>query len=471
MEPYKLKVEIREFILQKAKERPELGCRKLAGLIQENFQADISKSTISSLLKSSGLNKAIGRRRTHKNDESCHCEESAYGGRRSNPALEIACLPARQASLPLVAHNDSETLQETKQLPFQPQETQECGEWFLKAAELCLGGMPTVEDTNNPENTNPVTPQLFSELVSRSTEALALKFILEDNSFFFLDAGCHTIWSAERIPERLSVGLHKARNYLNERVISNRQPLILQVAPGFDTPAPALFDFIDAFQAERPERAVRIIELYSADNLLIDTIELGQRQEKRYFIIGLWPWQYKNRDFALPMRLLPINDACNRKKLDIITNFESDKKSDDEIIGHYLTHWPNLESGYQDFLDEIGHFIRSPKTQARDKCPFIPNNGEALTYGQLLSFWRLILNSYCQRHFLPSGYQELDFLVLQERFYHLRGTINSPAGGFAVKFHPPEDFSYLKDLQYACQRVSEADIRLEDGCKLRFEIK
>lgn len=81
------------------------------------------------------------------------------------------------------------------------------------------------------------------------------------------------------------------------------------------------------------------------------------------------------------------------------------------------------------------------------------------------------MNNYCQRHFFPLSYQNLDFLVLQERFYHLRGTTNSASNTFQVKLEPPEDFPYLNDLLYACQRVNEADIYLEDGRKLRFEVK
>ena len=66
MENYKLKSEIREFILQKAREHPELGCRKLSGLIQETFKLNISKSTVGTVLKSEGLNKAVGRRNVKK---------------------------------------------------------------------------------------------------------------------------------------------------------------------------------------------------------------------------------------------------------------------------------------------------------------------------------------------------------------------------------------------------------------------
>jgi hypothetical protein len=245
MEAYKLKLEIKEFILQKTREHPELGCRKLACLIQETFQASISKSTISSVLKSAGLNKVVGRRRIHPKAPLASLSVI------QNPALEIACLPVRQDLLPSVAPDDPEAPPIVESivgpLPLEPQKSQDCGEWFLKAAELCLGGI---------EQEGAAIPQLFNELVSRSVEVLAIKFTLEDNSLFFLDGAGHSIWSTERIPQRLSVGQYKARAYLNEYVLSGRQPLVLQAVPGFDAPTPALLNFIDVFQAEKPEKAI-----------------------------------------------------------------------------------------------------------------------------------------------------------------------------------------------------------------------
>ena len=61
---YKIKPEIRDFIVNEAKDRPCLGCRKLANLIQEKFGLEVSKSSISAILKEEGLSKPVGRRAT-----------------------------------------------------------------------------------------------------------------------------------------------------------------------------------------------------------------------------------------------------------------------------------------------------------------------------------------------------------------------------------------------------------------------
>jgi len=60
---YKLKSDIKEFIIQRKKTNPELSCRNLSALVKEQFQVDLSKSLINNLLKESNLSSPIGRRR------------------------------------------------------------------------------------------------------------------------------------------------------------------------------------------------------------------------------------------------------------------------------------------------------------------------------------------------------------------------------------------------------------------------
>ncbi|MFZ2938615.1 MAG: helix-turn-helix domain-containing protein, partial [Candidatus Omnitrophota bacterium] len=59
---YKLKPEIKAFILEKKKENLALSCRKVTQLIEEQFKNKISKSTINAIFKESGLSMPVGRR-------------------------------------------------------------------------------------------------------------------------------------------------------------------------------------------------------------------------------------------------------------------------------------------------------------------------------------------------------------------------------------------------------------------------
>ncbi len=60
---YKLKEEIKEFIIEQKKAKPKLSCRSLALLIKECFQISLSKSLINNVIKQSNLSSPVGRRR------------------------------------------------------------------------------------------------------------------------------------------------------------------------------------------------------------------------------------------------------------------------------------------------------------------------------------------------------------------------------------------------------------------------
>lgn len=63
---YKLKPEVKDFILEQKKNNPNVSCRNLSSLVQEKFQVKVSKSSINAIFKESGLSMPVGRRRIHK---------------------------------------------------------------------------------------------------------------------------------------------------------------------------------------------------------------------------------------------------------------------------------------------------------------------------------------------------------------------------------------------------------------------
>jgi len=61
--PYKLKDEIKQFILEKKKIDPKFSCRKIVSLIKDHFNIDLSKSTINAIIKENSLSNKVGRPR------------------------------------------------------------------------------------------------------------------------------------------------------------------------------------------------------------------------------------------------------------------------------------------------------------------------------------------------------------------------------------------------------------------------
>jgi len=58
---YKLKPEIKDFILAQKSDNPTLSCRKLTNLVLDNFKIELSKSSINMIIKEAGLSAPIGR--------------------------------------------------------------------------------------------------------------------------------------------------------------------------------------------------------------------------------------------------------------------------------------------------------------------------------------------------------------------------------------------------------------------------
>ncbi len=58
---YKVKPEVRDFILEQKNKNPALSCRKLTALVLDNFKVELSKSSINSIIKEAGLSAPVGR--------------------------------------------------------------------------------------------------------------------------------------------------------------------------------------------------------------------------------------------------------------------------------------------------------------------------------------------------------------------------------------------------------------------------
>ncbi|MDO8748257.1 MAG: hypothetical protein Q7J72_03960, partial [Candidatus Omnitrophota bacterium] len=310
---------------------------------------------------------------------------------------------------------------------------------------------------------------LFVQESLGQKEVLGLKFILEDGASFFIDGSTRSIWSKNHIPLEFSQGLSKVRDYLTSAIIQDNSPLIGQASPGFTNPTTDLLNFIAAFSGQKSDQAIKRIEFYDNENKLIESLE-PIPLKRHYFVLGIWPWQYPDRSILEKEGLRLIGYEKDAKEiLVILTNLPENEWDDQRVISLYLERWPNLEAGYQDLLDKIGHYFEVKKTCfLPEKSQIAMPKGENLDINQILGFWRLKLNSFCQRHFFPLKYAEADFSLLQERFYGLPGSVRATERIMEIILSLPQGFLYADDLAYACQRVNEADIRLGDGRRLKL---
>ena len=63
---YKIKEDIRDFIINEKRANPQLSCRLLVDYVYKTFDITLSKSSINNLLKKTNLSSPVGRRPSGK---------------------------------------------------------------------------------------------------------------------------------------------------------------------------------------------------------------------------------------------------------------------------------------------------------------------------------------------------------------------------------------------------------------------
>jgi hypothetical protein len=249
------------------------------------------------------------------------------------------------------------------------------------------------------------------------------------------------------------------------------------------------------------------IVLYGNNFEEIETI-LTPKNQKHFFIFGLWPWQFtmyrkvKNvgefRKFTfealkedyyiadieieflqpktqqtVTLRGCTLKKSLNEKiKLIILSNLPVEQAKSEELANTYLNHWPNLEETFQDFSRKIELFTYTAASQR-----FFSTESLGLTeeisqdIRKIFSYYLRALDLYVKWHFLPSGYEDKDFSTTKENFYDLKAQIAINNKQILVTFQPPAGYSFLKDLDYICRRINEREVVFPDGKRLWVSVR
>ena len=88
----------------------------------------------------------------------------------------------------------------------------------------------------------------------------------------------------------------------------------------------------------------------------------------------------------------------------------------------------------------------------------------------VLDYYLKCVDLYLRWHILPSGCEELDLSTTKQRFYDLSAKIRVKKDYQLVSFILPKDYSFQKELAYACQRLNEKDTLLPDEKRIWFNI-
>ena len=350
---------------------------------------------------------------------------------------------------------------------------------------------------NDLQAVSELSPIISGVIWKLFQEVRSLKVILTDGSHFYIDGQLYTVWSTPQIPYSFSTTIYNIKSYVNG-CFEKYKPFVLFSAPGYDMPTKELFDFM--LSLEGKEKGISKLIIYSHKLEEIQTIYPASHKNY-FFIFGLWPWQFGQyrrvklmgetrqfsfeplkKDFYLTEAEVELTQPVINKRvtlkgcalktnpddkirLIILTNLPRAEEIE-ELAHIYLSHWPNLEEGFQDFSRKIELFTYTALSRQAFSIPQPSWAQETADIKQALADYLNALDAYVRWHFLPPEYKERDFSTVNERFYQLKAQLKKKKDTCLVRFILPPGYAFLKDLSYCLSRMNEQEIILADKKRL-----
>ena len=379
---------------------------------------------------------------------------------------------------------------------------------------LLYAPLPQENISVNPKSTEESLAQLdgFSYLAEEMLRHMpsfmqdinSIKIEVGDGASFFLDGQMVSLWPSAQIPADFSIPVKNARERIGFSFLQGKS-LVLAMAEGNDIPAKEFVQFLLWMNLKQPFSCR--ITLSSPRHKQGVPFETKQENSPGV-IFGLWPWQFSkyrkvkiSAGFSLyhskyligDIYLAPVEVVLHQPVLKeevflcgyalktsvdgkirvvLLTTAPEDKIGAQEILDTYLSHWPNLEEGFEDISRKIEFFnyteramrIFSPEEEAWGA-------GEAGGWGSFLSGYRNALDAYLRWHFLPYGYEDKGLSLTQERFYSLPCRLEKEEHCSIVRFIIPEGYAFQQEMDYLCRRMNERRIILRDGSLSLYRVR
>ena len=366
---YKLKDDVIAFILEQKKNQPALSCRQLAQLATQQFQIDVSKSSVNNLLKDAQLSSPIGRRpsKTSKFEiPAAKKEQMADHFKKAGelmlleksetpPLMTVAEPPQQQILEKPREMQRLEDVGESKPLPVSPvrplqknmglamlkalqwekvnhralaeflkkYSSQPASVDFAAACEvlLFLQMLGTSESVGEDEkeilktfHENFQDSQIenmlgfrqreisenmfFNYLIEKEQmffEVSGFRFAFDDNTQFFIDSHCASVWSA---PAGLLVSnLEGALDRLSKFLVSNYKTPFFMLPPNNKTLFSEEIKNFISFCEVNSKRQLKHISVLDNDAKEIVQIHLVPLMRRNFSLI-LWPGQKEFDDIT-----------------------------------------------------------------------------------------------------------------------------------------------------------------------------
>ncbi len=151
---YKFKQEVVDFVMAQKQAHPGLSCRQLAGIVSKEFQLQVSKSSVNTILKQAQLSSPVGRRPHKGRAKSVKPPVKPFAvaaPKEAPPIKKIELVSAGKPSKPPVGRGASPSIEakifDLSHQPAPPPSSQlydGLGNIFLKAIEWSLSSKPVL---------------------------------------------------------------------------------------------------------------------------------------------------------------------------------------------------------------------------------------------------------------------------------------------------------------------------------------
>ena len=334
------------------------------------------------------------------------------------------------------------------------------------------------------------------ENASKEVRCIKIDFSTKDSSY--IDGQMYTAWSTIYTPYDFSTTICNTSICINNHFKDN-VPLVLFTAPGYNAPTKEFFNLILGLESQ--SKYITGLKIYGNDFEELDSIYL-EGAKKRFFVFGMWPWQFVNyrkvirigefkpfyfeplglnlylSEIEIELSQPDINQPLTLKgcalktllsentRLVILSNLTPEMAQLEKLANTYLSRWPNLGETFQDYSRKIEQFTYMGNSHRSFSAECM---GQFLNVPQLKATFEnylQILDLYVRWHFLPESFKDKDFSTAKEQFYGLNAILKRGDGRTVVKFNPPREYLFLKELEYACHRINEKEIILADHSRL-----
>ncbi|MFH0762555.1 MAG: helix-turn-helix domain-containing protein [Candidatus Omnitrophota bacterium] len=519
---YKLKPEIKDFIVEQKRSNPALSCRKLSVLVEQKYQIKLSKSSINLIIKTAGLSMPVGRRSRVPKPSSVGktpeiqkidtvVEEESTGAvlLKAMDSLIGGSRYISEAVRKALREPEQDILAKTEALiyfllfsPSQPEE-KKVVTTLSSLSDRKVSPEDALSYLDLLQSVNIKSADIYMGILGLSQQVRGVKLFLADNKNLYLDSRFHTLWPTPYIPYDFSTTIYNTKSYIN-RYFFQGQPLTFFNAPGEDTPSEEFFSLISALnsQGNKIERVL----LYGNNFEELQSLRLGQLK-RRLFIFGLLPGQFRGcrtikktaefkSFFFEPLQkelclaetevdlLQPsINQVVTLKGcllktslseppcLIILGNNYYEGGGPALLANTYLSRWPNLQEARQDFNRKVEFFSYTGDGQG-----FSPAKNlnlsllDASGVKPLFNAYIELLDLYFRQFFLPAEFNGKVLPTIKEEFYELKTTLRKEKSLVFITFHIPDGFSSQGALEYACRRLNEREIEFSDGRRAWFII-